>query len=112
MKGDEAVKRRLLRTGPGHWRRGRGRRQLESPPPPAQLGGWWQQKWWVPGQLARQAKRVRAFTFSCSVKLSPARGVSESGTNPAPAGTSGRGFRLCLIRPVSPKPEILPTRAY
>lgn len=72
VKGDEAVKRRLLRTGPGHWRRGRGRRQLVSPPPPAQLGGWWQQKWWVLGQLARQAKRVSAFTFSCSVKLLPA----------------------------------------
>lgn len=73
MKGDEAVKRRLLHTGPGHWRIGWGRRQLVSPPLPAQLGGWWQQRWWVLGKLARQAKRVSAFTFSCSVKLSPAR---------------------------------------
>lgn len=44
-----------------------------SPPLPAQLGRWWEQRWWVLGQLARQAKRVSAFTFSCSVKISPAR---------------------------------------
>lgn len=44
-----------------------------SPPLPTQLGRWWQQRRWVLGQLARQAKRVSAFTFSCSVKISPAR---------------------------------------
>ena len=73
MKGDEAVERTLLHTGPGYWRRGRGRRQLVSPPLPTQLGRWWQQRRWVLGQLARQAKRVSAFTLSCSVKISPAR---------------------------------------